>query len=923
MNADAVIWNFQILINEGHLPFAEYLAGIEKLDGLTVKLDYTQYNNQLIQAWGSTAIFSQYSWNLNSGGNLDSGRKWACSNVVGTGPFKLVEFNRGQSMTLAKNPNYWRPGLPYLNGIEISYVRDTLSAHNMLLTGQVEEWDYVPVDNQTDLEKAGFLRVGDWTTYLVGLCPNTADPDSIWNNQTLRQVLDYAIDKQALAKDVGHGYYTVMTTLAPPGEWGYDPNYPARSYDPGKARQLLAAAGYPNGLKTTLLINNDPTIVALGTYIKRNLDSVGIQTTLDTAAYVRYQEAVWGNKPSPGLCLMWASFENNYLSTYLKTFSTNPSANLAYLSHTPEQQALDSAATVVVDIPGQKSITADIVKYMTDEARIIPLYSDSSAIMVQNYVHTDRFSQGLKRWQSENTWMENDNSIPSLISLPAVVKGVTVASLNAYLFGLGNDNLVNVSFEYGTTASYGSSTPAQIQTAPGPFCADIIGLTPDTTYHFRAKVEGNQIIVGSDLTFTTPGGIISGHVFRADGITPVKDASVTASHLNVSLTTETSSEGSYSIFVPSGSYQVVASASGYITEYYDGVYHQNASKLVTVSALETTPDIDFTLEIGGSISGHIFRFDSITPLVNAYVVAESPGFFYGHGSFTDADGSYRLTGLPTGNYEVTASTPGFNTGYYNITNIANHFSWVSIVAPQDTPDINIKLDAINEAPIKLNPASLGPVAAGQTFNLDIQTNISPNQAVDEVKAYISFNPAVLEVINAEVSQPGIQITPGDNLTTVITNNVNNTSGLISFNASQLNLPFPIGNFTVATIQFRVKAVPSNTNSFVTISLSGNSSTSEVNLGGTAIPGAHANTMVQVVTGAIINFNVGLQGGGRPDSGWAVPLTVKFFTPGMDVLTAIPLYSFNLTAAKSGNAAGAQVIGISPGTYDITAVSPHC
>ena len=71
----------------------------------------------------------------------------------------------------------------------------------------------------------------------------------------------------------------------------------------------------------------------------------------------------------------------------------------------------------------------------------------------------------------------------------------------------------------------------------------------------------------------------------------------------------------------------------------------------------------------------------------------------------------------------------------------------------------------------------------------------------------------------------------------------------------------------------------------------------------------------------MSLSVVLQGDGRPDVGWAVPLTVKFFTPGADILNGTPAYEFNLTTTKSavGNSAVCQATGLAPGTYDITAL----
>jgi TRAP-type transport system periplasmic protein len=78
---------------------------------------------------------------------------------------------------------------------------------------------------------------------------------------------------------------------------------------------------------------------------------------------------------------------------------------------------------------------------------------------------------------------------------------------------------------------------------------------------------------------------------------------------------------------------------------------------------------------------------------------------------------------------------------------------------------------------------------------------------------------------------------------------------------------------------------------------------------------------------VLNISIKLQGGARPEAGWIVPLTIKLFTPGLtsptNVLTATPVYTFNLTTAKNGSTAAALAAGIIPGTYDISASTPGC
>jgi len=93
---------------------------------------------------------------------------------------------------------------------------------------------------------------------------------------------------------------------------------------------------------------------------------------------------------------------------------------------------------------------------------------------------------------------------------------------------------------------------------------------------------------------------------------------------------------------------------------------------------------------------------------------------------------------------------------------------------------------------------------------------------------------------------------------------------------------------------------------------------------TNIPTSHVPQAIVSIGPAAttVSISVGLQGDGRPDAGWVVPLTVKFFSPGADVLSDTPTYQFNLTTTKTTNAAVCEAAGIAPGIYDITALSEH-
>jgi len=105
----------------------------------------------------------------------------------------------------------------------------------------------------------------------------------------------------------------------------------------------------------------------------------------------------------------------------------------------------------------------------------------------------------------------NEVSLTTSTTPPTVTTGAatslaaTSATLNGNLTALGTAASVNVSFEWGTSTSYGSETTAQSATAIGAFTANLTGLTANTTYHVRAKAVGHGAAVyGDDITFTTP-----------------------------------------------------------------------------------------------------------------------------------------------------------------------------------------------------------------------------------------------------------------------------------------------------------------------------------------------------------------------------------------------------------------------------------
>jgi len=148
--------------------------------------------------------------------------------------------------------------------------------------------------------------------------------------------------------------------------------------------------------------------------------------------------------------------------------------------------------------------------------------------------------------------------------------------------------------------------------------------------------------------------------------------------------------------LPPGDYLVRVTAPGYAREYYDNVTPSLEAKIVHVTALRGIPGIDFVLTEGGSISGHVYQSDGITPMAGADVLVRPSKYRFdeGFGTRTDSDGSYTIGNLSLGSFRVTARAEGFVdiVNYYKDVYGWDNASDVVVTPPDDTSGIDIDLD---------------------------------------------------------------------------------------------------------------------------------------------------------------------------------------------------------------------------------------
>jgi peptide/nickel transport system substrate-binding protein len=266
----------------GKYPFAAYFFGnvkaVEVMDDATVRfiLKEARASFLAVLTAGAASIVSPTA-------AMKAGLDYAVA-PVGTGPFKFVQWDRGQRVVLEKNPAYWRFPVK-VDRVIFRPITEDQARLTELLTGALDLIVGTPPDFVAQLEnhpKVTLQRQVGAHVWYLGF-NNSKKP---FDDKRVRQALNYAVDKEAIVRDVLKGTGAVSKGPVLPGTWGDEGGIKPFPYDPERAKKLLAEAGLASGFSTTLWVPESgsgmQSPVAMSTIIQSNLKAVGVNVTLQT-----------------------------------------------------------------------------------------------------------------------------------------------------------------------------------------------------------------------------------------------------------------------------------------------------------------------------------------------------------------------------------------------------------------------------------------------------------------------------------------------------------------------------------------------------------------------------------------------------------------------------------------------------------------
>lgn len=195
---------------------------------------------------------------------------------VGTGPFELVEWKQTDDLKVKKFAGYWKAGYPKIDAIDWKPVVDNNTRAALMKTGEADFAFRIPFEQTAELKASPKVDVIERAS-IIQRYVSLNVMQKPFDNPKVRQALNYAVNKEALAKVAFAGNATPATGIVPQGV-DYAVKLGPWPYDPAKARALLKEAGYPSGFETTLwsAYNNSTSQKAIQ-FVQQQLAQVGVK----------------------------------------------------------------------------------------------------------------------------------------------------------------------------------------------------------------------------------------------------------------------------------------------------------------------------------------------------------------------------------------------------------------------------------------------------------------------------------------------------------------------------------------------------------------------------------------------------------------------------------------------------------------------
>jgi peptide/nickel transport system substrate-binding protein len=285
---------------------------------------------------------------------------------IGTGPYRVGEWVRGDRIVLTKNPEYHVKGLPKLDRVVFRFIADPNAVLAALKAGDVDASLFgLGPEHVTELQKDSRFQVivGDTTNDVILAMNNGKKP---YSDVRVRRAMTYGTNKPEVLKGAMFGMGKVLGTNVDPLNPYFVDLSGAMPYDPATAKKLLAEAGYPNGFDSVLRVSPQYYYtVRSGEIIAAELAKVGVRVKIEQIEWSQWLARVW--KEADYDLTIIGHAEAWDISNY-----ANPKYYFRYDS--PKFQELFQKSEVTIDDRARRDLYVQMQKLLVEDAPAVWLY---------------------------------------------------------------------------------------------------------------------------------------------------------------------------------------------------------------------------------------------------------------------------------------------------------------------------------------------------------------------------------------------------------------------------------------------------------------------------------------------------------------------------------------------------------------------
>ncbi len=300
----------------------------------------------------------------------------------GTGPFVLKEYVAGNNITLEKFGDYYVDSIPKLSAVKFLIIPEEVSRVAALRNGDI---DLVQIGEAMSLKmltgKFTIYRQPTLSYYLIGINCDFGP----FQDPKVRRALNYAINRENIIKMVAFGEGSVTGVMNPSVKaWALQPSdFSEFTYNPKKAKELLAEAGYPNGFEFEITTSAMYNFEKIAQVVQSQLSMVGIKANINLVEWGIFIKKWKEIDFNSFISLNGGSIEPD--KQLYRTFSTTGSTNKFNYSDTKVDELLDEGRSAV-DNDERREIYDEIQKILIEDSPVIFLYSPNNLFASQENV---------------------------------------------------------------------------------------------------------------------------------------------------------------------------------------------------------------------------------------------------------------------------------------------------------------------------------------------------------------------------------------------------------------------------------------------------------------------------------------------------------------------------------------------------------